>query len=71
MAIPKAIVKIIAVLIFKSTPQKPMIPLITNKGIKFGIILITIMRTDLYKKPMIKATNTISKDKPSTRLTDK
>ncbi len=40
-AIPNAIVKIIDVLVFNSTPKNPITPAIKTSGIKFVTILIS------------------------------
>ena len=46
-AIPNATLNTSTVLGLKFTPKNPIIPAVNNKGIRFGIMLITIIRMDL------------------------
>ena len=46
-AIPNATLKTSTVLGLKFTPKNPIIPAVNNNGIRFGIMLIMIIRMDL------------------------
>ena len=46
-AIPNATLNTSTVLGLKLTPKNPIVPAVNNNGIRFGIMLITIIRMDL------------------------
>ena len=65
-AIPKEMLKMMAVLTFRSTPKKPMTPAMNTRGTRFGIKATKTIRQSRKNQNMMRAVRKTASPMPRT-----